>query len=595
MLKALSKTATPRPRDKTSRTTLDVALSLVLCAGVLQTTQARAEDPFGHHEGDPGHGKGSSGAIVETDKGPVEGLESKGITKFLGIPYAAPPVGNLRWRPPVAHEPWKGILKATAFGPTCAKISELGVYAGPPNSNEDCLYLNVFTPASVGGRSHEQLPVIVYFHGGGEEGESNDFDGSKLALQGRTVVVTLNYRLALFGVLAHPALDQEGHLSANYNFLDQQAALHWGQDTISSCGGAPSNVTISGQSYGATSTTYEILSPLAKGLFHRAITDSELVYLGNSPLDLARQKGIAFAVAAGCGSGTGPNVAACLRALPASKIQALEGNGVAYDDDGDTGAPSYVVSGAISDGQILPLDEIDAYKTGNFNHVPIMTGNTADEGAFNLAQTEYYESPRTPLTETQFVAAVTATYSGNAGPGGSPPAYPAGTAQKVLAQYPLSNYSSPQQQWVALGTDPSFGCRQHHIVELLYNQVPIYYYEFHDRTAPFYFPAMPGFVSGAYHTGDSQYIFPGYHGGPLGTEHPLNAAQEELSSQIVTAWTNFAWTGNPNGLGNYPWPRYTGANGLILMEQLHGLATETDAQYIAQHKCAFWDTVMIYP
>jgi para-nitrobenzyl esterase len=143
-------------------------------------------------------------------------------------------------------------------------------------------------------------------------------------LQGDTVVVTLNFRLSLFGVLAHPALDNEDnerHLFANYNILDQQFALHWVHDNISKFGGDPSNVTLSGQSYGAKATTYEILSPLAKGLFQKAILESALVYLGSTPLGLAEQRGVAFAVAAGCGSGTGPDVAACLRAVPASKFK----------------------------------------------------------------------------------------------------------------------------------------------------------------------------------------------------------------------------------------------------------------------------------
>jgi para-nitrobenzyl esterase len=564
-------------------------LGSLLATGVLASSSA-----VGEAENDQ-----EDGPVANTAKGPVRGFVNNGVYEFLGIPYAAPPVGDLRWRPPVAHEPWRDVLKATAYGPTCAQISELGVYAGPPNSNEDCLYLNVFTPAV--GR-HESLPVIVYFHGGGEEGESNDFDGSKLASQGDTVVVTLNFRLTLFGVLAHPALDNEDnednerHLFANYNILDQQFALHWIHDNIANFGGDPSNVTLSGQSYGAKATTYEILSPLAKGLFQKAILESALVYLGSTPLSLAEQRGVAFAVAAGCGSGTGPDVAACLRALPASKIQALAGNGVAYDDDGDTGRASYVVSGAISDGQILPTDEIHAYETGNFNHVPIITGSTEDEGAFFIAPAEYYESTRTPFTEAQFVAAVTATYSGNSGPGGSPPVYPAGTAERVLAQYPLSNYPSPQLQWVTEATD-SFACRQYHIVQLLYRQVPMYVYEFRDRTAPFYFPAMPGFVSGAYHTGDSQYIFPLYHGGPLGSAHPLNADQEELSDQIIATWTNFARTANPNGHGNSPWPRYTGPDGHWFTENIRpvGLSTVTDAQFVDEHKCTFWDTVLIFP
>jgi len=244
----------------------------------------------------------------------------------------------------------------------------------------------------------ENLPVIVYFHGGGEQGESNDFDGSKLALQGPAVVVTVNFRLSLLGVLAHPALDNEGHAFANYNILDQQFALHWVRDNIAKFGGDPNNVTLNGQSYGAKAVAYQILSPLAKGLFDKAILQSALVYLGSTPLDLARQRGIAFAVAAVCGSGTGPDVAACLRALPASRVQELMGNGVPDPyGNGTTGKAGYVVSGAISDGQILPISETHAYATRNFNHVPMLTGDTHDEGGFLIVTIPYYQSPRAPL------------------------------------------------------------------------------------------------------------------------------------------------------------------------------------------------------
>ena len=533
---------------------------------------------------------------ISTSDGPIRGFVKNGVNTFLGVPYAAPPVGALRWMPPAppAHH---ALLDATKFANNCAQKTLIGVYAGPANSNEDCLYLNVFTPA-VG--PNEKRPVIVYFHGGGEQGEGTDFDGSKLAAQGGTVVVTLNFRLSLMGVLAHPALDNEGHLFANYNILDQQFALRWVQNNIDKFGGNPKNVTISGQSYGAKATTYQILSPLAKGLFNKAILQSALVYLGSTPLDLARQRGVAFAVAAGCGSGAGPEVAACLRALPASRVQALMGNGVPdpYDPNADTGKASYVVSGAISDGQILPTSELQAYATGNFNRVPILTGDTRDEGGFLIAPVAYYPSPRAPLTEAQFVASVTATYSGNAGPGGSPPTYPAGTVQRVLDQYPLSFYASPQLQWRQLSSD-RFACNMYHMVQILHKQVPMYVYEFRDRTAPFYFPEMPDFVAGAYHTGDSQYIFPLYHGGPLGITHPLNAEQQQLSNQIVATWTNFAWTANPNGKGNGPWPLYTGPNGgLWFTENIRsagGLSTVTDAQFAAEHQCAFWETVLIFP
>ena len=211
---------------------------------------------------------------------------------------------------------------------------------------------------------------------------------------------------------------------------------------------------------------------------------------------------MAFAQAAGCGSGTGPAVAACLRALPAAHDQSFAGTtqgGSAYD------------AGLIGDGEILPPVAITAFEKGEFNHVPIIVGSAQNEGNFFIAPTEYFKSPRAPLTEAQYQAYVTSTFSGNAGPGGSLPAYPAGTVQAVLAHYPLGTaYPTPQLQWAATETDGIINastCKARRIEHILAGQVPLYAYEFRDQTAPFYFSDMPGSVPLAYHTGDIQYYW----------------------------------------------------------------------------------------
>jgi para-nitrobenzyl esterase len=288
------------------------------------------------------------GSVVQTSEGPVQGFQTKGVTEFLGIPYAAPPIGSLRWRPPVAHAPWKNVLQATKAGPICLQVTTLGPFAGPANDNEDCLYLNVFTPA-IGAswesnRSNGKLPVIVWIHGGGNvDGGSTDYDGSKLAREGHTVVVSLNYRLGLLGFMAHPAIDAEGHLFGNYGIMDQQFVLKWVQKNIANFGGNPNNVTLGGQSAGSVDTESNVISPLAKGLFQRAIFES--VLLEPTTLATAETHGTAFAVAAGCGAGTGASVAACLRALPASQIFTLSGTA-------STEAP--YENQILRDGQVLP-------------------------------------------------------------------------------------------------------------------------------------------------------------------------------------------------------------------------------------------------
>jgi para-nitrobenzyl esterase len=230
--------------------------------------------------------------------------------------------------------------------------------------------------------------------------------------------------------------------------------------------------------------------------------------------------------------------------------------------------------------------------------MPIMSGDTEDEGNLFIGIVEFFSGPpRVPTTEADFTNFITATFSGPSGPGGSGPDYPAGTVNKVKARFPLFAYPTPQLAFDAVFTASRFACQQHAINKVLAPQVPVYAYEFADQTAPFYFPKMPGFVPLAYHTGDLQYLFPLYHGGPTGIPHQLNNKQEQLSDELVTAWTNFAWTGNPNGQGNTPWPRYEiapGKTAFLLSENIPVLSTITDAEFVAEHKCDFWDTILTY-
>jgi para-nitrobenzyl esterase len=513
--------------------------------------------------------------VVKTNEGPVQGFAKNGIVEFLGIRYAAPPVGNLRWMPPQSPAASTKVLQANAFGPTCAQISEDGVFAGPANNNADCLFLNVFSP-NVNSAVREKLPVIFFMHGGGNvDGESNDYDASKLAAQGHTVVVTINYRLGLLGFLAHPAIDAEGHLFGNYGTLDQQFALKWVQSNIANFGGDPNNVTLGGQSAGSVDTEANVISPLAKGLFQRAIFESHLE--PSSPLATAEAQGTAFAVAAGCGSGTGPSVAACLRNLTVAQIMALQSSFTVSPD------------GILQDGQILPSSTlVSAIKAGQFNHVPIMSGNVEDEENFGLAVEEFSESPPVPFTAANYSATI-ASFTGSEGDLGSG-TYPAGTPAAVEAHYPLNAFQTPQLALDAIGTD-SIACEQRDHNRLFASQVPVYAYEFDDRTAPFYFPALPGFLPLAYHTGDIQYLFPLYHGA-TGVVHQLNSRQENLSDVLVAAWTNFARTGNPNGQGNQPWPLYKG--NFIFSENLVRSSAFTDAQFSAAHQCNFWDSVLTF-
>jgi para-nitrobenzyl esterase len=514
----------------------------------------------------------ASGPVVQTASGPVEGFLKNNVAEFLGIPYAAPPVGKLRWNPPQAPKSWTKTLQATAYGPTCAQITTLGVFAGPANNNEDCLFVNVFTPNL---QNTANLPVVVWIHGGGNlDGESNDYDGSKLALRGNTVVVTINYRLNLMGFLSVPSLDGEGHNFSNYGLLDQQAALQWVHTNIAGFGGNPTNVTLGGQSAGADDTGLNMISPLAAGLFQRGICESFCPTGNLQTLAAAESVGTQFANAAGCGSVSGKAQAICLRNLSAAQVEALAGT---------ASAASRYVLGPVLDGTVIPVQPPTAWANGQFTHMPLINGNVQDEQNFSLAITEYFSKPRQPPTVAQYLTNIANSYA-------TPP-YPAGTAQKVLSLYPPGAYSSVQVAWDRLGTDPGI-CGEMALNKVLANQIPVYAYNFNDQTPPFYFPKMPGFVGLAYHTADIQYVFPLYHGGQ-GTPHPLLGRQTTLSDEIVDSWAKFAWTGNPNGVGNSPWPVYSAgpSKPSILLQNVPILSTETNQQFSVGHNCGFWDAL----
>ena len=501
---------------------------------------------------------------VETRQGQVEGFTARGVEEFLGIPYAAPPVGELRWRPPAPAAPWTGVRQSKSFGPACAQVTTLGVFAGPATANEDCLTLNVFTP-KLGAAA--KAPVIVWIHGGGNvDGASSDYDASRLASLGKTVVVTINYRLGLLGWLAHPALDAEGHPFGNYGLLDQQAALKWVQGDIAAFGGDPANITLGGQSAGSVDAEAQVASPLAAGLFQRAIFQS--IVADGQPLASAERQGAAFAAAAGCGQGAGPEVAACLRRLPPEQVMTLQG------EESKNGP---YVSFLIADGQIVPSGGLfAAFRSGRYARMPIMSGTVRDEQNFSAAIAEYYAEPRHAFTAQEVQDFVKASYPD--------------VAAKVLAEYRLDGYATPQRARDAVGTDSAV-CPQLMLNWVIGLQVPVYAYEFADQTAPFFFPPLPGFEPLAYHTADIQYLFPLWHGGPKGEPHALNPQQQRLSDALVKAWTNFARSGDPNGPGAPNWPRFTpapGAEGLYLVQTLPESRTMTDRQFAEEHHCAFW-------
>ncbi len=532
---------------------------------------------------DDNNNNNNNGPTVNTAEGPVRGFKKDGVYTFLGIPYAAPPVGNLRWRPPAAVKKWRDALDATHFANTCSQVTELGAFAGPSSVTEDCLYLNVFTT----GNSGSKKPVMVWIHGGGNvDGETNDYDGSKLATGGpsgtETVVVTLNYRMGLFGYLSHPALNAEGHLWGNYGILDIQAVLRWVQRNASAFGGDPSRVLLGGQSAGASDTGANVISPLAAGLFNRALYQSSPTSAYPTAAT-ALARGTAFA-AAGTSSancpGTGASAAACLRNLSTERILQLQGT---------PNANGPYITGPFVDGTIIPITPEQAWTSGNYNKMPTMGGAVHDEGNFGISITEYFSGPpQAPINEATYQSRVNTQYGAN--------------AASVLAQYPSSNYGGDAQKaFNRVSTDPG-KCRGLHVLGLWSTKIPTYAYDFTYTEAPYYFPWMPGFKADAYHTVDIQFIFPKWRGGNLGvnldqtTGQPreLQGAERVLSDKLVAAWTNFAKSGNPNGgSSNSPWPRYNSPTASFLNQNL-ALTTDSTATFRARYKCDFWDPLQTY-
>jgi para-nitrobenzyl esterase len=454
-------------------------------------------------------------------------------------------------------------------------VTELGAFAGPSSTTEDCLYLNVFTTGT-----SPKKPVLVWIHGGGNlDGETNDYEGSKLATGGPLgtpiVVVTINYRLGLFGFLSQSALNAEGHPWGNYGILDQQAALRWVRSNIAAFGGDPNNVTLGGQSAGAIDTTANLISPAAAGLFQRAITQSAPIpnNFFQTPA-VALSQGSAFASAANCSD------APCLRKLSAERILQLQGTPNASGPY-ENGLP-------VVDGTIVPIPPETAWTTGAYHHMPILGGTTKDELTFGLAITEYFSGPpQVALTPAQYMA---------------------NNSPAVLAEYPLTNYGgNPTLAQEHVSSDSFLKCPA---LRVLNQQAStntgfgVYGYDFTYQHAPFYFPQMPNaydptghFQALAYHTADIQFVFSKWHGGNLGvnldqlTGQPreLQGAEITLSDQLVGAWTNFAKAGNPNAPGLPVWPVFISGSGPFLAQDIPN-STETAAQYSTNYHCAFWAT-----
>jgi len=515
--------------------------------------------------------------VVRTSSGAVCGLVFNGVNEWLGIPYAAPPVGSLRWAPPQPPAPWSATLAATAFGSICTQPA-VGK-SGPNTGSEDCLFINVWAPPGAIG-----LPVMAHIHGGGFFKGSGNGDNTLLVNTGNVVVVSMNYRLNIFGFLAHAAL---GRHSGDYGLQDQQAALRWVQANIRAFGGDPDNVTIFGESAGGSSVCHQIASPTAAGLFHKAISTSgeyntlfgvpgaprpggsEDLELQDCKSDLPAQAeaehiGFGFATAVGCSST--PDVAACLRAVPAqmvSDVSSIPGSGYQYGAQG-TVAPTL-------NGTTLPMTLRQALKKGHVNRVPVIAGVDRDENLIGF-----------PVTPADYTALVQAQYGKY--------------ADEVLGRYPLNRFNSPFVAWRTVAADSSTVCAALVTAEALSQWMPVFAYEidFGDVGT-----ALTGESMGASHVGSWN----------LTPVPNLDANRQVLQKQELLYVTSLATTGNPTADGTPVWPEFKSAvdkndlpdgdkakSGLVMSLSAGADSQKTlVAQISLAHNCEFWAKVSPTP
>lgn len=502
----------------------------------------------------------SQSVLANTENGQVRGFMANGISYYRGIPYAKPPVGELRWRPPVKADNWQGVLDATQYKSEAAQTDYLGVFATAGGS-EDCLYLNVAVPNKKPG-DPEKLPVFVWIHGGAlVVGAGSDYDPTLLAKEGRAVVVTINYRLGVFGYFAHPAIDAEDHAKINYGVMDQIAALEWVQRNIENFGGDPDNVTISGESSGGQSSQILMASPKAKGLFKNIIAMSAPVMYANghsvSP-EQAEERGIGLAKAAGLNNATAEQ----LRALSTEEILALENN--------------YLLDGIITrDGEYVPTSIAEAFQAGRVNGERLGIGNVQNEGSFFAALTE--SAAGKPMDEVAYRDNLEALEKQYALPG---------FADKVMQEYPVSDYGSPAEAYAQVITDSWFAAPIYRIADSLDNQIKVYYYEFSDPTCPKY--VTTDFAQGTAHTYELPYLFPGFHGSSdLSTD--LNKKQQKVAKEMVKLWTGMSEV-DRRGI----WERFDSDRAQYL-KLGQGKPQMMDMKdYRERHHFDFWQNIRLY-
>jgi para-nitrobenzyl esterase len=504
-------------------------------------------------------GCGKQTILLDTPQGPVQGYLENNSHSYLGIPYARPPVGDLRWRPPQPIAAWEAVLDATELAQSCPQ------FAPPFNvlmGEEDCLYLNVWIPEN---RPKQPMPVMVWIHGGGftaGKAAYSEADGQRLAAQTGSVVVAMNYRLGVFGFLAHQALtgeDASHPTSGNYGIEDQTAALRWVRDNIAAFGGDPGNVTIFGQSAGGVSVCAQLASPSSAGLFHRAVIQSGPCDTPMSTLSAVSELGSKLSRALACDSAD--DELKCLRDKPAKQVA-----DILPPDPSFAFGEGYTLWWPVLDGKVLPMQFQQAFVSGRFSQVPVINGATLDEGSLIVWLSHNFLFK--PLKADQYLDRLEYLVGSRS------------EAELVAAQYPLENYASPFEALTEAFSDGFFNCMSRSTSAALARYVPVWAYQFDYQDAPFF---IPGAKLKAFHSAEIQYIF----GQPMSlTQSEFEGEQVELADAMMGYWSQFAASGDPNREDLPRWPVFADGDQTQLFD-----AQIVAARDVHRAQCRFWDRI----
>lgn len=482
--------------------------------------------------------------------GTVVGRTMEGVESFLGLPYAAPPVGDLRWRAPAPVVPWAERRDASELPSMCPQVNAL---SGAAEGEEDCLYLSVFSP-NVDPAA--DMPVYIWIHGGAFVFGSGGLDPIEIARVSGTVVVSINYRLAGFGFMAHPAFAAEGGGTGNYGFLDQRAVMQWVQDHITAFGGDSANVTIVGESAGAISVTLHALSPGSDGLFHRGIIESGVFGLLPT-LEEAQEAGEALASSVGCADVD--TAAACLRTKSFSELSQMAEptpGGLLY-------APGF--GGPVFDGVTFVEQPLDAVAGGRISDVPLLIGTNGDEGT--LFHAEVLAVPVS--NEAEYRAALSNRYT-------------ADDVDAIVGAYPVASYANANAA-LSAATGEWWNCGTRRAARALTDAgVTVWLYAYEALVEG---GLLEAFDLGSFHSSELVYLFD-YDSPTFGR---VPASSRGLQAAMQGYWTRFAAAGDPNGGEDPMWPEYEAESDrhmLLVQPPLAG------ANYL-ETVCDFWDQHLV--